>query len=293
MLDGSGVELAQAEEAITGESPLWDDRRGIVWWIDIQGRRLLGFSPKAGPIAPMHLPSEPGLVALADDDSLIVGLEDGLWRLFPETGALKLLTPVTSPHPDIRLNDGKPDWQGRLWFGSMDKSGSGIPHGALYCRHPGGRLETVRQGVRVPNAIAVSRDGGTLYFSDSPSQQVLAFDLDQSSGALGNERVFRTFTGTDKPDGACIDANNGLWIAVVNGARLDHLNADGHLIESVPMPVAKPTMCVFGGSELSDLFITSQRRFLSADQLAQHPLTGALLRVRTSSRGTPPNRVRI
>ncbi|HEY4200292.1 MAG TPA: SMP-30/gluconolactonase/LRE family protein [Devosiaceae bacterium] len=293
MMDDSGVELAHREQAVTGESPLWDDTRNTLWWIDIQGRRLLGHHVENGHLAPAPMPAEIGLVALAEDGNLVVGLEDGLYLFSPETGRLSRLTPVPSAHPNIRLNDGKPDPQGRLWFGSMDKSGSGVPLGALYCRHPGGRLEIVRTGVSIPNAIAISPDGATLYFTDSPSQTVLAFDLDRQTGVLSNERVFLTFAGTDKPDGACVDSRGGFWIAVVHGARIDHFTAAGAFVESFTLPVAKPTMCVFGGPELSNLYITSQRRFLSDEQLAAQPLTGSLLRLRTSGKGQPTQRVRL
>jgi len=288
------VRLAQAEQAVTGESPVWDDMRGILWWIDIQGRRLLGWCPEsAAALPPLNLPSEIGLVALGSDGCLVLGLEDGLWRYVPETGDLTTLSPVPHEAQNLRLNDGKPDRQGRLWFGSMDKCGSGIPTGALYCRLPGGRLITIRREVRVPNAIAVSPDGGTFYFSDSPSKEILAFDLDQESGTLRNERVFAAFTGDDKPDGTAIDAEGGVWVAVVHGARIDRYLPDGRLRQSIPMPVAKPTMAAFGGQQLNTLFVTSQRRFLTEEQLAEAPLTGSLLSVEVGSQGAATSRVAI
>jgi sugar lactone lactonase YvrE len=288
------VRLAQAEKAVTGESPVWDDGRGVLWWIDIQGRRLLGWRPEAAIALPaLNLPSEIGLVALGSDGCLVLGLEDGLWRYVPETGDLAMLSPVPHEAPNLRLNDGKPDRQGRLWFGSMDKSGSGIPTGALYCWLPDGRLNTIRRGVRVPNAIAVSPDGGTLYFSDSPSQEILAFDLDQESGNVCNERVFAAFTGDDKPDGTAIDAEGGVWVGVVHGARIDRYLPDGRLQRSIPMPVAKPTMAAFGGKRRSTLFVTSQRRFLTEKQLAESPLTGSLLSVDVANQGAAGFRVSI
>lgn len=274
------VRLAQPEAAITGESPVWDENRGVLWWVDIQGRRLLGWRPAEAMAVPAFaLPQEIGLVAIGSDGSLVLGLEDGLYRHVPETGALDLLTPVPHGVPNLRLNDGKPDRQGRLWFGSMDKSGSGLPVGALYCRDLDGSLRSVRRDVRIPNAIAVSPEGGTLYFSDSPSKQVLAFDLDQTTGELRNERVFATYAGEDKPDGSAVDADGNLWVAVVHGARIDQLSSTGELRMSIPVPVQKPTMPAFGGPGRRTIFVTSQRRFLSDEQLSAHPLTGALLAV--------------
>ena len=204
------IHVAHGEIAVTGEGPLWDDRRNVLWWLDIQGCRLLGLHAENGPLPPICLPAEIGLVALSDDGPLVVGLEYGLYRLDPETEALTLLSAIPARHRNLRLNDGKADRQGRLWFGTMDKSRAGTPVGALYCRHPGGRIDVVRSSVSIPNAITISTDGKTLYFTDSPSQAVLDFDLDQATGRLSNERVFYTLAGNEKPDGAVIDANGDM-----------------------------------------------------------------------------------
>lgn len=287
------VQVAHDEIAVTGEGPLWDDRRSVLWWLDIQGCRLLGLHATKGPLSPIHLPAEIGLVALSEGDTLIVGLERGLYRLDPETASLALLSAIPAKHPNLRLNDGKADRQGRLWFGTMDKSGAGTPVGALYCRHPGGRIETVRTGVCIPNAITISGDGRTLYFTDSPSQRVVAFDLDQATGQLTNERIFYALDGDEKPDGAIIDANGDMWLAVVHAGRVDRIAPDGQLRGSFSVPVSKPTMATFGGPLLTDLYITSQRRFLDDRQLAEQPLAGSLLCLPGVGQGQPAFRVRI
>jgi len=286
------VRLAQAEQAVTGESPLWDDRRQVLWWIDIQGKRLLGWRD-SGSLPALALPSEPGLVALSEDGGLVLGLEDGLWRYIPERGELTLLTPIEHGRPGVRLNDGKPDRQGRLWFGSMDKSGSGVPVGRLYCRYPGGDVRIVREEVRVPNAIAVSPDGSTLYFSDSPSQEVLAFDLDPASGELGDARLFARFEGNEKPDGTAVDAQGDVWIAVVHGARVARLDRHGVEVEAIAVPVSKPTMPAFGRADRRTLFVTSQRRFLDQDELIRQPAAGGLLAVEVDRAGLPAFSVRL
>ena len=179
-----------AAEALTGESPLWDATRGVLWWIDIQGQRLLGHRPAGEAAISIPLPSMPGLVCHASDGRLLLGLEDGLWLLAPETRELVLLHAVEADDPRTRLNDGKPDAQGRLWFGTMDKTGGGAPIGSFYCLTPGRDLRVVRSGVAVPNAIAVSPDGGTLYFADTPTRRIDRFGLDPASSAPGAPEPF-------------------------------------------------------------------------------------------------------
>lgn len=267
-------------DALTGEAPFWDAARGTLWWIDIQGQRLLGFEPASGRMSSYRLPLMPGFVVSFAHHGLVLGLEDGIYPFDPATGVGDRLFAVEEDLPANRLNDGKTDPAGRLWFGSMDKTGNGAPVGALYSLTPAGSLHRHRSEIRIPNAIAFSPCGRTFYFSDSRSQLVEAFDYDVASGVLSNGRAFARFTGGEHPDGACTDADGGVWIAVVNGSRIERRRPDGAVDLVVELPVSRPTMPMLGGRDGRILFVTSQRRFLSTEKLKQETLAGQLLATR-------------
>lgn len=263
--------------ALTGESPVWDAARGVVWWIDIQGQRLLGHVPGGADLA-VPLPLMPGLVALDRRGDLVLGLEDGLWRYRPETGALDRIA-ETNPDPALRLNDGKFDAGGRLWFGTMDKRGpDGGPVGALWRRDPDGALHLIRPGVSVPNAICFSPAGDRIYFADSPLGRVETAPM-AADGRLGDWQVLHRFAGGEHPDGAFVAGDGALWVAVVGGGRIDRILPDGRAAGHVALPVSRPTMACPGGANGTDLFVTSQRRFLSAEALRAEPWAGALIRL--------------
>ena len=280
-------------EALTGESPSWDAARGILWWIDIQGQRLLGHRPDGGAAVSIPLPSMPGLVCAASDGRLVLGLEDGLWLLDPETRRLELHKAVDPEDPRTRLNDGKPDAHGRLWFGTMDKTGGGAPIGKFMCLDTDGDLKVIRTGVVTPNAIVVSPDGRTLYFADTPTRKIERFALDPSTGTLGAPETLVEFPEGHLPDGACVDAEGALWVAIVGAGRLARFAPDGTELLSVALPVTRPTMAAFGGTDLQQLFITSQRRFLTAPELLAQPDAGGLLELPVPLIGLPPAGVRI
>ena len=272
------VKAVHEANAMTGEVPCWDPRSATLWWIDVQGQRLLGFSPQTGRQEVHNVPSMPGLIVLRQSGGLVVGLEDGLYPFGPAKGLGERLIAVEADDSRTRINDGAADDVGRLWFGSMDKTGSGEPIGSLYCLSPDLRLKVAKPKIRIPNATAFSPDGRTFYFADTPTQTIEAHDYDPGRGEFGAPRAFVRYAGAEKPDGTCVDAEGALWVAVIEGGRLERRLADGTLHTVIELPVSRPTMPMFGGDGRT-LYITSQRRFLSAERLTREPLAGDLLAV--------------
>jgi sugar lactone lactonase YvrE len=289
----SAVLPVQQANALTGETPFWDARDGVLWWIDVQGQRLIRFSMQDDRQDVWNLPSMPGLVVGRESGGLVIGLEQGLYAFDSMQGLGDRLVAVEADDPRTRLNDGKPDTQGRLWFGSMEKTGSGAPIGALYRLDRDGRITTIRHEVRIPNAICFSPDGRILYFSDSRSGVLEACAYDPASGEAGPSRPFASYGDGDKPDGACVDADGCVWIAVVGGSRVERRRPDGELDTVVELPVSRPTMPMLGGADGNTLFITSQRRFLTAEALRDEPFAGDLLAVKIDAAAAPAALARI
>ena len=275
--------------AVTGECPYWDPVSAMLWWIDIQGQRLLAFDPTYGRMSEYNLPSMPGLLVGRRAGGLLLGLEDGLYPFSAEHGLGERLVAVEADDPRTRINDGRADARGRLWFGTMDKSGSGTPIGSLYRFSHDDGLVQMRDCVRVPNAINFSPDCSTFYFCDSRTHQVEAMPYDISAGSAGASRTFVAYAEPHSPDGTCIDSEGCVWISVVGAARLERRRPDGTLDTIVELPVTRPTMATLGGPDGRTLYITSQRRFLSAEALAREPLAGDLLAVHVDVAAFPPS----
>lgn len=277
-----------AANAVTGEVPYWDAASGTLWWIDVQGQRLLGWRPADAGSVSFNLPSMPGLIAGRQRGGLVIGLEDGLYAFDGKQGLGERLLAVEAEDARTRINDGKPDAAGRLWFGTMDKTGGGAPIGSFYCVDPDGTLRHIRREVRIPNAISVSGDSRTLYFTDTPTNVVEAIPLDPQTGRLGDSRRFLAVAEGGHADGSCVDAEDMVWIALVGLGRIERRRPDGTLDLVVEMPVTRPTMPMLGGPDGRTLFVTSQRRFLDAGQLRQQDLAGDLLAVRVPAAARTP-----
>jgi sugar lactone lactonase YvrE len=167
--------------------------------------------------------------------------------------------------------------------------------GSLYLLKPDGTAEVKVTGVGVSNGLAWSPDHRTLYYIDSPTRQVRAFDFDPATGSLSNGRVAFSIPAEEGfPDGMTIDREGMLWIGHWDGwqvARWDP--ASGEKLLGLKLPAARITSCTFGGEQLDDLFVTSAREGLSPKELEAQPLAGAVFVFKNCGyRGWEPDRCR-
>ena len=280
-----------------GESPLWHPDEAALWWCDIPGRRLSRADPAQGTLRHWALPADPGCLAPLPGGELLVAMRDGLWRLEPGSGARTRLAPPPYDPATERFNDGRADPRGRLWVGTIYEPRS--PARAALYRFDAAGLVRMADGITVSNGLAFSPDGRTLYWSDTPSHTVHAFDLDLAQGTLSRQRVLARFAPRGpqqpladyggRPDGAAVDVEGCYWVAMFEGARLLRLAPSGEVLAEVPLPVRCPTMPCFGGADLRTLYVTTARANRPEEELAREPWAGCVLQARVEVPGLPVN----
>ena len=227
------------------------------------------------------------MVPLPGGRHVLVALQTGIHRLDTATGRLTLLVnPLTAP--SLRFNDGKCDPAGRFWVGTFDLAQR--PHaGTLYRLDPDGRLHVMLRGITNSNGIAWSRDRATMYYIDTPTRTVQAFDYDNATGALARGRVVVRFAaGAGWPDGMTLDAAGHLWVALWGGGAVHcHDPGTGALLQIVAVPAPFTSSCAFGGPQLRTLYITSARGGLSEEQARAFPLSGDVFAAEPGASGVP------
>lgn len=289
---GAPVDCVWPAQARLGEGPIWDADAGLLHWIDIKAGRLHRFEPATGNRFSADVGEEIGAVALRASGGLIAVLRSGFANLDMETGEK---TPIIDPESDTagnRFNDGAVDAAGRFWAGTMDDAEQDAS-GALYRLDGDGRVTRLRDGFVISNGIGWSPDGGTMYFTDSTRQRIVAYDFDPASGDIGGDRTFvQLGDGGGFPDGLTVDAEGGVWSALWDGHRLMRFTPEGELERSLPMPVPRPTSMAFGGDGLGTLYITSARIGLDEGALSAAPLSGGLFAVDTGIKGLSEHRFR-
>lgn len=247
--------------ATVGESPVWDESRGCLWWVDIRAPALHRTDPATGTTDTWPAPEALGSIALCQDGALLLALASGLQRFDPRDGALVPVAHCPGQPAGTRLNDGKASPEGRFLVGSMVDAGPRLPVGALYRLDPDGACIALLGGLTVPNGLAWSPDGRTLWHSDSAACRIWTRPYDPATGAIGAPtEIARPDEATGRPDGAAMDVEGGYWSAGVSAGVLNRWMPDGRLDRVVRLPVAAPTMPCFGGAGLRTMFVTSLRR---------------------------------
>jgi sugar lactone lactonase YvrE len=250
-----------------------------------------------GDLTQWRFDCEPSSCAPLLDGALLIALRDGLWRFDPATGQRSLLAAAPYDGTRERFNDGKCDPQGRFWVGTLYEPRE-PPLAALYC-YQQGRLQRRAEGITTSNGLAWSPDGRTMYWSDTRSHTVYAFDFESATGAMSHRRVFARFPekepGQDgssyggRPDGAAVDAEGCYWVAMFEGQRLLRLAPTGECVRELRLPVRCPTMPCFGGPDLKTMYITTAREKRPQAELAEQPWAGCVLSVRVDVPGLPVN----
>ncbi len=258
------VSEAQCE---TGESPVWVAEESALYWLDIPVGKIYRWHASSDVLSQWQLPEMVGSMAMCTHGGWIVAMETGIYhvQLNPHGACTHTkLADVEHPIQPMRFNDGRCDRQGRFLSGTMfndTKAGKNV--GSLYQFGNGHQLTRLMDDLIVPNGLAFSPDGRTMYLADTYTsrQTVWAFDYDVDTGTPHKQRVFVDMQQhLGRPDGAAIDADGCYWVCATDAGLVSRFTPEGKLDQSLAVPTAKPAMCAFGGDNLDTLFVTSLRR---------------------------------
>jgi D-xylonolactonase len=281
--DESQVQCVANVCAVLGEGPVWVEREAALYWVDINGRKVFRFGDD-GQVREWPTPFRVGSLAPRASGGFIAGTDEGIAEIDFETGTFEILLNPEENLPGNRFNDGKVDRRGRFWAGTMDDQ-ERRASGTLYVVEPGLEASAVDSGYHVTNGPAFSPLGETMYHNDSARQITYAFDID-TDGRASNRRVFLQFNAGDGyPDGMTVDSEGCLWIAFWDGWCVRRYSPAGDWLETIKVPVQRPTSCAFGGPDFDRLYVTSASRDLDEAALAMQPNAGGLFLLRAGVRG--------
>jgi len=237
------------------EGPMW--REGRLWFSDLRDNKVFAVNrtgkvelliERAGGLDPFPVNSYLGSNAMATDkDGSVLLVQQGGRKIVRLDAKLEPVT-LLDRYQGKKLNSPNdlafaPD--GSLWFtdppfglAGMDKDpAKELSFNAVY-RYADGKLEAKIKDLSLPNGLAFSPDGKTLYVANfGPERFVNAYDVG-TDGTVGSARVLIKYGPDERrpggPDGLKVDSAGNLWTTGPGGIRI--ITSKGKVLGQLVLP---------------------------------------------------------
>ncbi|MGO9643408.1 MAG: SMP-30/gluconolactonase/LRE family protein [Candidatus Bathyarchaeia archaeon] len=280
------VDLVLDARAILGEGAIWDHKRQVLYWIDIDPGLVHVYDPTTRKDRSISVGQTVGTVVPRKSGGLMLAVRTGFMSLDPETAKTSLIAKPHDHNPENRFNDGKCDPAGRFWAGTMETE---TRKGALFRLDIDLSVHRILDNVGCSNGITWTLDKKTMYYIDTNTAGIDAFDYDNTTGTISNRHTVVKVPETyGLPDGMSMDIDEKLWVAHWQGGCVCRWDpTTGRLLRKIQLPATLTTSCAFGGSDLDTLYVTSATTGLDATTLAKQPKAGGLFAVNPGVKGLP------
>lgn len=273
--------------AFLGEGPTWLPTEQKLAFVDILAPSIILSDPADGSFQTHPMPELVSAIVPRQRGGFLAAMQTGLKAVDLASGRSTTIAAPEADKPGNRFNDGKCDRRGRFWAGTLAIDTT-PGHGSLHRLDPDGRCTVMDTGFNISNGLGWSPDDSLFYFTDSGARRIYVYDFDIALGAIANRRLFVELPdGVGTPDGLTVDAQGFVWSAHWDGWCVTRYAPDGKVDRVINLPVPRPTSCAFGGQDYSTLYVTSARIRLSAQQLAEAPLSGSVFAIRAGVCGLP------
>lgn len=269
-----------------GESPIWDPKAGRLAWIDTEKPTFTTMDPTGGDVKTVKTDWLVQAIGRRKAGGWVAVVREGFALWDPASAQSTLLGNPIEGKKHLTMNDGAVGPDGRFYAGSLNVQELGSDTGCLWRLDAERKYSCVMDGIVLPNGIAFSPDGGTIYITEMWARKISAFDFDRKNGTLSRRRVLITLPEEEGyPDGLVVDEQGFLWSGHWQGFRMTRYDPDGKKERIVEVPVPTATCMAFGGKDLDELFVTTGKKGLSEEQVRNFPQAGDLFRARPGVRG--------
>lgn len=249
------------------EAPRWRDSR--LWFSDFYGHRVHSMRADGSDLRQeAHVPGQPsGLGWLPDGRLLIVSMRDRRVLRREPDGTLAVHADLAD-HATGYANDMVVDAHGRAFVGNFGfdlMAGDPLEPTGLLRVDPDGSVTPVADDLWFPNGAVITPDG-VLVVGETFGDRISAFDVAADGsltrrapwaefGPLPSSRRIDEILGRVRvaPDGCCLDAEGGLWVADAIGERLVRVVDGGRITDEVK-PGTPVYACALGGADGRTLF---------------------------------------
>ena len=271
-------------KSLLGEGTLWVPALNSIFFVDIKKKKIFILNTKSKKRKVLKVNKEIGFASHIKRNIFVLGLKSELRIVNLISKKVFYSIKIESKEQNNRLNDGKTDPMGRLWFGTMDNLERKINSGSLYCLDNNLKLHKIDRKYFITNGPAFL-DKNNFYHTDSRKREIYKIKINNKLKIL-KKTVFLKFNKNEgSPDGMTTDINNNLWVCHYHGASISVYDSSGIKIHKISIPAKNITNCVFGGSNNNELFISTACKGMKAKEIKQYPLSGSLFKVKTNLKG--------
>ena len=298
-----------------GEGPFHDISRNCLRFLDIVKKKVHIINLSEGPSSHKEFGVKHSIGITAEiegnDNEFIFGGKYGYGIMNKDTGEVRLIKKMWTDAERVddgggkpgagrnreermRSNDGAVDPLGRFYVGAMNDSAivsKYTDEGVLFRLDGDLTLHRTLEDITIPNGTSWSKDLKTMYFTDSPTQTIMAYPYNSETGEASyhdGEVFFKVESGV--PDGHCQDEEGCLWVANHGAWKVIRVNPQGQIIAEVQLPTRCVTCPVLCGTEL---FITTMKELEPENYPESTKLEGALFKVDVGVRGRPLNKFKM
>ena len=267
-----------------GEGTLWVKQHNSIYFVDIKKKKICILNIKNNKKKQIKVNKEIGFLAHVKKNIFILGLQ-GEIRIQNLKSKKIIKSILIEPKIKLnRINDGKTDPAGNLWFGTMDNLERKIEKGSLYKLDKNLSLTKIDKNYRITNGPAFI-DKLNFYHTDSSKRKIYKIKINKNNKIL-DKKIFKKFSNkVGVPDGMTLDNNKNLWVAHYHGACISVFNSKGKLIHRIQFQAKNITNCTFGGTNNNELFVTSATKGMNSADLRKFRYSGSLFSVKTNCKG--------
>ena len=267
-----------------GEGTLWVPSQNSIYFVDIKKKNIFILNTKSKKKKIIKVNKEIGFLSHIKKNVFVLGLKSELRFVNLKSKRIIKSIKIEKDKPLNRINDGKTDFLGRLWFGTMDDSERRIRNGSLYCLDKKLILHKVDTNYYITNGpVFINND--TFLHTDSRRKIIFRIKINKNFKII-KKKIFIKFSKKEgSPDGMTIDSKKNIWICHFGGACISVYNLKGKRIHNLKLPAKNITNCTFGGKNMNDLYVTSALKGMKIDEVKKFNLSGSLFHVKTNVKG--------
>lgn len=270
--------------SILGEGTLWVKEHNSIYFVDIKKKRIHILNIKNQKRKTIYLNKQIGFLAHIKKNIFILGLERELRIIDLKSKKIIKSIKIENNLPKNRINDGKTDHKGRLWFGTMDNPERSIKKGSLYCLDENLNLHKVDSNYSITNGPAFL-DDNNFYHTDSRSKVIYKIKINKSYKIIKKKIFVKLKTDEGSPDGMTLDNKKNLWVCHFKGACISVFDKKGTKIHKVNFPAKNITNCTFGGKNNKELFVSSATKSMLRKDYKKYRYSGSFFSIKTNMSG--------